>query len=81
MKAILIIDMPSNCAECPCGYDDFYCQQKYKELNEKVRPKWCPLKPMPLKYKDYQIADALLLDEYKAGKLIGWNACLEEIEE
>ena len=49
MKAILVIDMPSNCAECPlCDYE--YNECKGKNITPKVwvsdeRQPWCPLKP------------------------------------
>lgn len=48
MKAILIIDMPVNCRECPCFYDYLHCQAKagLNVLADK-RPKGCPLKPIP----------------------------------
>ena len=55
-KAILIIDMPENCSECPLDYD--YLQgctgdvREYAEPDEEPqsfyhRPTWCPLKPLP----------------------------------
>lgn len=57
MKAKLIIEMPENCMECPCGngvgdeccvvgkevgtYEDNYINGQYE------RPDWCPLVSMP----------------------------------
>ena len=55
MKAILIIEMPKNCNDCPCAYFDAeyvdadYCgvtadKIKYNAIS---RPDWCPLRPLP----------------------------------
>lgn len=51
MKAILVIDMPEDCRECPvqsCGF----CQAKDggKSICDiKIKPDWCPLRPAPEK--------------------------------
>ena len=59
-KAILIIDMPNNCNECKIRFDDEYsnwCPYDNPEPNgvwqyvdNKTKPDWCPLKPLPEKY-------------------------------
>ena len=57
MKAILVMEMPENCLECPCGdgcgescqvtdmeigtCEDDYINGQYD------KPVWCPLVPMP----------------------------------
>lgn len=50
MKAILVIDMPKNCAECPCCYG-YYCPHLEREMGlwaiRTGKPVDCPLKPMP----------------------------------
>lgn len=52
-KAILIIDMPENCGDCPLCVEDEYdlaheCCLKYKGYVEaKDKPEWCPLKTSP----------------------------------
>lgn len=48
MKAILVIDMPKDCRECPCFYDWLYCQAKdgLDVLGDEI-PSGCPLKSMP----------------------------------
>ena len=78
MKAILVIDMPATCWDCPCE-SEYFCGAACKELFyvEDRKPDWCPLKEMPLemdvdysKVCDYQ-------DGYYAE---GWNDCLEEIK-
>lgn len=71
MKAILVIDMPKECCECPCFYDYLHCQAKdgVNVLGDE-RPNECPLKPMP-KYKK----PIMYSDKYG----YGWNDCIKEI--
>ena len=70
MKAILVIDMPTNCNECTLLNYEYGCPIIGATGDRsKGRSVVCPLKPMPAKnYWDKKdFAD-------------GWNACLEEIE-
>lgn len=49
MKAILVIDMPKSCGQCPCvsfKTDKFECQWRHIDNPDTVQT-WCPLKPMP----------------------------------
>lgn len=49
MKAILIIDMPKDCWECPCFMDVGWRCQCRMDIDEDVhdgRPEWCPLRKM-----------------------------------
>lgn len=76
MKAILVIDMPSECGwECPCYRENNACEGMCTETLKSTlftdeRPSWCPLKPLPQK-----------LPEISGNiRYFGWNACLEEIE-
>lgn len=67
-KAVLVMDMPGKCMDCPCEYEG-RCEVKfgiYVSLNEK--PSLCPLKPMPEKKKGW------LSDRGR-----GWNACIDAI--
>ena len=75
MKAILVIDMPKSCEDCPCtDYMDCYVTQKKLEINWKARKAfWCPLKPMPSKK---QIEERWFSEDYS----MGWNACIGELE-
>lgn len=79
-KAILVIDMPDECRNCPCfnGLDfAAYCGKEDKKIEYDIdnlaytKPIWCPLKALPEKI------------EYKLLKGIdysnGWNDCLDEI--
>ena len=77
MKAILVMDMPSSCSECPCCYVP-RCEVNEKTLKTseiyQCKPNWCPLKPMPEKKK---VQDVLYLhSEYFD---LGYNACIDEI--
>lgn len=70
MKAILVIEMPRNCFDCPlnvenkdgiwCGairYDKEYHMRTHHYCGEESRPSWCPL---AVKVKDVEkvIAEA-----------------------
>lgn len=80
-KAILVIDIPECCGECPLCIADEYntsreCCMKYKGyVNAKSKPTWCPLKPLPTKY-DLDIAF-----DYNVDYERGYNACVDEILE
>lgn len=54
MKAILVIDMPSCCVECPCyDFDLGLCSPKNEitdvDGRHDERAEWCPLKPFDYK--------------------------------
>lgn len=90
MKAVLLINMPNQCIECPC-YRQSQCEEIYEWCNVTDRrltwkevaevPEWCPLKPMPNKL-DANEWHRMFGGTYKEreAKGYGWNACLEEIE-
>lgn len=78
-KAILVIDMPSSCSECPCCYIP-RCEVLEKPLKTseiyECKPDWCPLRELPEKNtKKYS-------DGYKYGKGYqnGYNACIDELK-
>lgn len=80
MKAILVLEMPSSCTNCPCAgnnYDYNECEPKGKRLAlediYEKRPSWCPLKPMPSK------KDKPTKSESVACFNSGYNACIDEI--
>lgn len=81
MKAVLVIDMPDSCYECPCYDHSDYADgcmvfiRKTHDIDHGTqREKWCPLKPMPNKwYEDGSTSFAM-------GIARGFNKCLEEIE-
>ena len=83
-KVVLVIDEPRSCGSCRFShYDehpDHWCcgacnnYEKTVDLNNPLRPEWCPLKPVPKKITGdnsikYQLGD------YEDG----WNHCLDMI--
>lgn len=87
-KAVLIMDMPENCATCQL-LDLFHegengvcpANKKGDEFREvpkdgifERRMEWCPLKLMPDEIKP-RVYD----DSWDAGYMTGWNNCLKEI--
>lgn len=83
-KAILVINMPESCDECPLfgnHYSDLCC----KALNNRginypypadFRQDWCPLKPLPEKYD----MECTVYDrDYSGDYEHGYNACIDEI--
>lgn len=85
-KAILIIDLPMMCAECPMftwaskdNYSDGFCTHSHKLVKFDLRPLDCPLKPIP-SHMELESTDT----RSKAIKIdnsfrMGWNMCLGEI--
>ena len=78
-KAILVIDMPSSCIDCPChfaGMQTVVCGVNKKELLtddiETYKPDWCPLKPIPQKKKN------AIGTNYQRF-VNGYNDCIDEI--
>ena len=73
MKAILVIDMPNECDECPLQDGErCYARQDWISTISNWR---CPLKPLP-----DRVEEGYPNDEYTIGKAEGWNDCLKEIE-
>ena len=79
MKAILVIDKPVNCWQCPC-YSDYDCNV----LNECIfddygnpRNIQCPLKPMPSKRKNP--ITKTFGTPFNKGQVQGWNDCIDKI--
>ena len=76
-KAVLIMDMPEDCLECPCMrmvYEYRICQVKRKACGEDEhnRPDWCPLRELPEEANHPDYCDNGRFDK-------GWNDCLSEI--
>ena len=69
MRAILVIDMPTDCIKCPLA--DGFC---WNTFPAKGRADGCPLKSMP-----QRIEQGYPTDDYTIGKADGWNACIDEI--
>ena len=90
MKAILVIDMPTDCIKCPLA--NGYC---WNTFPTKERAVGCPLKPLPSKkdvtvkrvediqsYSITEVADkisAKIILKSNEIFALGWNACLDLI--
>ena len=76
MKAVLVIETPRYCYECPClNKENDYCQVNGKNVNTGI-PSWCPLRPLPeKKTTKYPIWADRSYDDFDKG----YNACLKEI--
>ena len=76
VKAILVLEMPSSCSECPCCYVP-RCEVNEKTLKTseiyQCKPDWCPLKPMPSKKEKPTKSESVACFN------IGYNACIDEI--
>ncbi len=74
-KAILVMDMPSNCLQCEFSTDDnftCFCVVNSMECSTVKRPDWCPLRPAPEKRHT--------LDNFwEMCANIVRNACIDEI--
>lgn len=84
MKSVLVIDIPTTCAGCPC-YDYIHevCAITHKdcELRKQAKPSWCPLRPLPQFEEEavpYQVSETEV-DCYQDPYATGWNDCLEAI--
>lgn len=87
MKAILVVDIPKSCEDCPCYYEGtFYCPLLKRDFGiwYARKPVDCPLKPMPSKretqvhWKSIGGGDIPTheISEYDKG----WNDCVEMLE-
>lgn len=76
-KGIIVIDIPKNCAECPCYMETemygYWCGVTDEEIYNKNK-RDCPIKPMPekIEFKNSQEMAKELIAE-------GWNACIDKI--
>lgn len=88
-KAILLLDMPKCCIDCPLHYYDidsimpFWCGACCKELKtddfETYKPDWCPLKEAPEIKKVDEEAEFIDMFAWENGFDRGYNACIDEI--
>lgn len=67
-KAVLVMDMPNCCGDCPISE---YCHNNDGKCDLNIRQSWCPLKELPERMKYH--------DGTYNGQVKGWNLCLEEI--
>jgi len=84
MKAILVIDMPKDCWDCHLVDEWGNCNaikmtsERYGvsvKQNDKERPTWCPLRPLPDRENPARLKDGTYFKAYDTG----WNDCLNAI--
>ena len=76
MKAILMLkEMPKSCKDCILCTDNWWCVADDEPTDDKKRPTWCPLKPLPQK----KTIDIAKWNDYGSGWDNGYNACIDEI--
>lgn len=84
-KSILVIDTPNNCGECKicaswqeCAFStrEYWCAASDSGyVNPDMKPNWCPLKPIPEKYKIGNVVENYYDNDYA----YGYNACINKI--
>lgn len=83
-KSVLVMDTPVHCNSCDLCGGTFhcFCKVNYREIEDlKIKPDWCPLKPLPEKMKVTGIYNG---EYFKAGckppsYKIGWNNCIDAV--
>lgn len=86
MKAILVIDMPNECANCPCYNDEYStCSADGRKVGAfSPRIDWCPLKPIPMKrtsIAEWFANNKLYMKTYEITEYDkGWNDCVVFLE-
>ena len=81
-KAILVIDMPKCCRECPVcasyaesafSHREYWCSpMDNRDVHPENKPDWCPLKPAPEEQEVWY-------DDERSDWERGYNNCLREI--
>ena len=61
-KAVLVIDIPENCGDCPISE---YCHNNDGKYDLGVRQSWCPLKEIPNKKEYNNMYDPMQVLTYK----------------
>ena len=86
-KAVLVMDIPECCADCPCSFFErdnpilnLICGVTQEDAYNVGRPDWCPLRELPERETEMTDADDLGND-YVRGTMDGWNNCLDMILE
>lgn len=76
-KAILVMDMPKFCYQCPCFSISecraYKCGTKIED--DRKKPEWCPLREVPHKITSWKGKST----NYQQGHRDGYNACIDEI--
>lgn len=79
-KAVLVIEMPSDCYKCQLADVFGTCcvvRGKSKSVEEN-KPDWCPLVPVPERKEVIHTARTMM-DFERKGFQKGWNACIDAL--
>lgn len=86
-KAVLIMNMPEKCADCPLrdsvkkGY--VICFSTLESLSETdyydKKPDWCPLRELPEKKETVHSQECYTNGYWSDEMKAGWNVCLKKI--
>lgn len=76
MKAVLVMDMPTNCSKCKLIFLQGIGEAICNAVDWDDRPSWCPLRPLPQRKGKYGELHQYDTDFHYE---IGWNECLDEI--
>lgn len=82
-KAVLVMNMPECCADCPCSFFErdnpilnLICGVTQEDAYNVGKPDWCPLRELPEKIPELKSG----CEEVSTSiHRVGWNACLNEI--
>ena len=72
-KAILIMDMPEYCCQCPVCSNGMVCQATGCEVSGERFFNPCPLRALP------EPMTGVMIGAYAIGRADGYNECLKEI--
>ena len=89
-KAILVIDMPKQCMDCPIcaswqasafSNREYWCTASENiDVDPYDKPKWCPLKELPKKAETFDCEELCDVEDwYDSGYAYGWNAYMNKI--
>ena len=82
-KAVLVMNMPECCADCPCSFFErdnpilnLICGVTQEDAYNVGKPDWCPLRELPEKIPELKSG----YEEVSTSiHRVGWNACLDEM--
>ena len=77
-KAILVIDKPEGCRNCPL-FDFEYMRCNYNGDKNNLDIFGCPLKEIPYKMEQVYGGEDGSEELYEEMYMAGWNACIDEI--
>lgn len=88
-KSVLVMDMQENCDKCKIRAINLaWCNvarkstshhSSGKPIDERKRPDWCPLTPIPEKKKENVLSSSPLIGGIFSEYSKGWNDCIDVI--